>query len=400
MAHVLNQSCNPLLPQICLCLLNGAPPIWMNWIKSTSVWVHRGYLQTENRFQFYLWPQIQTVRGRMPSSTNGYLPVSGDGHRVYWEVEDEEGQEKIPVLVLHGGWGPLQHDGGFLDRSRFYRVYIHQRGWGNSTPKGIQLSKFRILISFRQPRWQQCCLYLGGHWGPSHAAGNRALGGGWRQHWSYACSCLRCRPSCTLSRRSPQGTLVPWKTGTTVWLWGSKREGNLLPQRMGSPSATSIWSRMLCCLLIPQPGDKHKHPLGGKGEGSPSLAHLGLSWILSLLARRDSWHDGRWSCSHCQHWAPAVRGGAQRPEVQVWGAGAARGWVSCPGEGASEAGGRKVGPVSSFPLLPFFRQDMLCPPAWAAKLRDRVEEAGTLRNFNEEFFLLISAYKYFIYCPP
>ena len=24
----------------------------------------------------------------------------------------------------------------------------------------------------------------------------------------------------------------------------------------------------------------------------------------------------------------------------------------------------------------FFRQDMLCPPAWAAKLKDSVEEAG------------------------
>ena len=79
----------------------------------------------------------------MPSSTNGYLPVSGDGHRVYWEVEGDEGQEKIPVLVLHGGWGPLQHDGGFLDRSRFYRVYIHQRGWGNSTPKGMQVSQIQ-----------------------------------------------------------------------------------------------------------------------------------------------------------------------------------------------------------------------------------------------------------------
>ena len=74
----------------------------------------------------------------MPASTNGYLPVDGDEHRVYWEVDNEEGEGKIPVLVLHGGWGPLGHDGRVLDRSRFCRVYMHQRGWGNSTPIGMK----------------------------------------------------------------------------------------------------------------------------------------------------------------------------------------------------------------------------------------------------------------------
>ena len=66
----------------------------------------------------------------MSSFKNGYLPLRGDEHKVYWEAEDGEG--KIPVLVLHGGWGPLGHDGRFLDRARFYRVYMHQRGWGRS----------------------------------------------------------------------------------------------------------------------------------------------------------------------------------------------------------------------------------------------------------------------------
>ena len=70
----------------------------------------------------------------MSSFKNGYLPLRGDEHKVYWEAEDGEG--KIPVLVLHGGWGPLGHDGRFLDRARFYRVYLHQRGWGSSTPRG------------------------------------------------------------------------------------------------------------------------------------------------------------------------------------------------------------------------------------------------------------------------
>ena len=82
----------------------------------------------------------------MLTSTEGYLPVDENGHRVYWEVEDDNGEGKIPVLVLHGGWGPLGHDGRFLDRSRFRRVYMHQRGWGNSTPTGIKKSKSKIFF--------------------------------------------------------------------------------------------------------------------------------------------------------------------------------------------------------------------------------------------------------------
>ena len=81
---------------------------------------------------------------RMPASTNGYLPVNRDEHQVYWEADKEEGEGKIPVLVLHGGWGPLGHDGRFLDRSRFRRVYMHQRGWGKSTPIGMKQSQRRL----------------------------------------------------------------------------------------------------------------------------------------------------------------------------------------------------------------------------------------------------------------
>ena len=40
------------------------------------------------------------------------------------------------MLLFHGGWGPLDHDGAFLDRDRYRRVYVHQRGWGKSCPPG------------------------------------------------------------------------------------------------------------------------------------------------------------------------------------------------------------------------------------------------------------------------
>ena len=99
----------------------------------------------------------------MLTSTDGYLPVDDHGHRVYWEVEDDNGEGKIPVLVLHGGWGPLGHDGRFLDRSRFRRVYMHQRGWGNSTPTGIKSLKAKSKLVARQPCRQQCCFYSRGH---------------------------------------------------------------------------------------------------------------------------------------------------------------------------------------------------------------------------------------------
>ena len=99
----------------------------------------------------------------MLTSTDGYLPVDDHGHQVYWEVEDDNGEGKIPVLVLHGGWGPLGHDGRFLDRSRFRRVYMHQRGWGNSTPTGIKSLKAKSEFFVRQPCRQQCCLYPRGH---------------------------------------------------------------------------------------------------------------------------------------------------------------------------------------------------------------------------------------------
>ena len=125
-----------LFPSYCM-LVERAKSEWIESKVQTYEFTG-GYLQTKNRFQSYLWPQIQTVWSRMPASTNGYLPVDGDEHRVYWEVDNEEGEGKIPVLVLHGGWGPLGHDGRFLDRSRFRRVYMHQRGWGNSTPIGMK----------------------------------------------------------------------------------------------------------------------------------------------------------------------------------------------------------------------------------------------------------------------
>ena len=40
------------------------------------------------------------------------------------------------MLLFHGGWGPLEHDGAFLDKQRYRKVYIHQRGWGKSQPAG------------------------------------------------------------------------------------------------------------------------------------------------------------------------------------------------------------------------------------------------------------------------
>ena len=61
--------------------------------------------------------------GTMPSGyldrgdhtmSSGYLD-RGD-HTVYWEAEGAEGG--VPVLVLHGGWGPLDHDGQYLDLTR------------------------------------------------------------------------------------------------------------------------------------------------------------------------------------------------------------------------------------------------------------------------------------------
>eukprot|EP00092_Neocalanus_flemingeri_P006668 GFUD01007199.1.p1 GENE.GFUD01007199.1~~GFUD01007199.1.p1 ORF type:complete len:335 (-),score=86.66 GFUD01007199.1:250-1203(-) len=59
--------------------------------------------------------------------------TSAGGHSVYFEAEHEG---EIPVLVFHGGWGPLEHDGAFLDPQRYRKVYIHQRGWGKSIPAG------------------------------------------------------------------------------------------------------------------------------------------------------------------------------------------------------------------------------------------------------------------------
>ena len=40
------------------------------------------------------------------------------------------------MLLFHGGWGPLDHDGAFLDNDQYRKVYIHQRGWGKSYPAG------------------------------------------------------------------------------------------------------------------------------------------------------------------------------------------------------------------------------------------------------------------------
>jgi len=56
-----------------------------------------------------------------------------DGHFVYYQAQHTGG---IPVLIFHGGWGPLQHDGAFLDKLRYQHIYIHQRGWGQSRPRG------------------------------------------------------------------------------------------------------------------------------------------------------------------------------------------------------------------------------------------------------------------------
>ena len=54
MTHVLNQSCDPLLPKICLCLLNGAVPNLNELNQKYERMSASGYLQTENRFQYYL----------------------------------------------------------------------------------------------------------------------------------------------------------------------------------------------------------------------------------------------------------------------------------------------------------------------------------------------------------
>merc|ERR1711892_204129 len=59
--------------------------------------------------------------------------TSEDGHTVYYQAEVAG---DTPVLLFHGGWGPLEHDGAFLDQQRYRKVYIHQRGWGESSPAG------------------------------------------------------------------------------------------------------------------------------------------------------------------------------------------------------------------------------------------------------------------------
>ena len=52
--------------------------------------------------------------GRTMSS--GYLDRR-DEHTIYWEAHGAEAG--VPVLVLHGGWGPLAHDGQYLDLARY-----------------------------------------------------------------------------------------------------------------------------------------------------------------------------------------------------------------------------------------------------------------------------------------
>ena len=135
--------------------------------------------------------------------------------------------------------------------------------------------------------------------------------------------------------------------------------------------------------------------------------------------RWESWHDRRGSHCHCQHWSPTVHRGANSnlsdfpshvfwarqklslclnlrckssstgthgPKVQVWGASATWCWGACQGKGATETGGWEVRKnLSTNILFVFglsqvlfysFRQDMLCPPAWASSLKERVLKAG------------------------
>jgi len=75
-------------------------------------------------------------------SISEYLTVS-DGQNIYFEAEVEG---EIPVLLFHGGWGPLNHDGAFLDKKTFRKIYLHQRGWDKSGPASSMKSNSRERI--------------------------------------------------------------------------------------------------------------------------------------------------------------------------------------------------------------------------------------------------------------
>ena len=66
---------------------------------------------------------------------SGFLPPR-DGHKVYWESHGNPAGE--PLLLVHGGFGftldPARLSG--LDFQRHHIIVLHQRGVGQSTPRG------------------------------------------------------------------------------------------------------------------------------------------------------------------------------------------------------------------------------------------------------------------------
>ena len=242
---------------------------------------------------------------------------------------------------------------------------------------------------------------------------------------------------------SSQRTLVPWQGGAALRLRERGRQGNVLPQRVESPPRTSLGSQSISRVLLPQPCHQSEQPLGAKSKSCSSLVNLGLSWLLTILAWWGliclllwiSWWT-HWQCStkvgvltwqtrkplpllalvsNCTQRCPfdqfphpicflsqafvllnfrykSSSTGAHGPKVQVWGASATWCWGACQGKGASEIGGWQVRKnLSTNILFVFglsqvlfysFRQDMLCPPAWASSLKERVLKAGSIFTFN------------------
>jgi len=277
------------------------------------------------------------------------LPVNRDGHQVYWEADKEEGEGKIPVLVLHGGWGPLGHDGRFLDRSRFRRVYMHQMGWGKSTPQGSLVGNNVVSIlgdmeALRMQLGIERWVVAGGSTGAmlalAYAADHpeRCRGVLLRGLW-----CLG-REELDYDYEDPRGkaTFFPeeWKAllhhrsdpeSSVVSTYHSLVTNTSIPweKRVATARSWLTWD----CLgsSLSSPGGT----LDMTDDAAVATASIGLQLYVEVPK------DPRY-----------------KSEVLV--------------QRGADSLAREMVPVR----LVAGRQDMLCPPAWAAKLKDRVEEAG------------------------
>jgi proline iminopeptidase len=103
----------------------------------------------------------------------GMLAVD-DTHTLYWE--ESGAPNGIPLLFLHGGpggaLGPIARQ--FFDPGLYRIIYLHQRGAGNSTPRGeTQHNTTQLLISdieaLRRARDVDRWVVAGGSWGSTLA---------------------------------------------------------------------------------------------------------------------------------------------------------------------------------------------------------------------------------------